>query len=392
MPAELRDSFSSDDGLSLIVLFYVSGHGFGHASRDVEVIHALAGVVPDLRVVIRSAVNPALLHRTLTVPFELRPGACDTGIVQRSSIEQDDEATVAEAVRFYTRYDDRVAEEVRALESSPPALIVGDIAPIAFDVAARLGVPGVAVANFTWDWIYETHPGLQESAPWLVSLLRAAYQRATLALELPFSGGFDVFPTVQQLPLVARQPTRDRASTRQHFGIPADRPAVLLSFGGYGIPNLDLTNADCLRDWTVVTTDRIRAVDRPLPSSVRLIQEEAFMSSGFRYEDLVGAVDVVMTKPGYGIIAECISTGTAMLYTSRGVFREYDLLTNALPRYVRSRFIPNEDVLSGQWIGALTAVMDQPAAPETLATDGAQHAARAIVDVHAGLLPRVNKQ
>ena len=130
-----------------------------------------------------------------------------------------------------------------------------------------------------------------------------------------------------------------------------------------------------------MTTDRIRAVDRPLPSSVLLINEEAFISSGYRYEDLVGAVDVVMTKPGYGIIAECISTRTAMLYTSRGEFREYDVLTRALPRYVRSRFISNQDVLSGQWIRALTALLAQPAVPESLATDGAAHAARAITDV-----------
>ena len=56
------------------------------------------------------------------------------------------------------------------------------------------------------------------------------------------------------------------------------------------------------------------------------VEERAFIDSGFRYEDLVAAVDVVVTKPGYGIIAECIAAGTPMLYTSRGDFREYDLL------------------------------------------------------------------
>ena len=86
----------------------------------------------------------------------------------------------------------------------------------------------------------------------------------------------------------------------------------------------------------------------------------------------------MITKPGYGILAECISTGTAMLYTSRGVFREYDLMVREMPRFVRSRFITHDDLLSGRWLASLQAVMMQPSPPETMAADGAEHAARAI--------------
>jgi hypothetical protein len=123
------------------VLFFISGHGFGHASRQVEIMRALATEVPGLRVLVRSAVNPALLTRTLTVPFELRPGPCDTGIVQTSSIQHDDDATVREAVRFYATYDARIDAEVSALAADHISLIVSDIAPLAFEVAARLQVP-----------------------------------------------------------------------------------------------------------------------------------------------------------------------------------------------------------------------------------------------------------
>jgi hypothetical protein len=363
------------------LLFYISGHGFGHASREVEIIHALAAGRPDLRILIRSAVNPALLSRTLQVPFELRSGPCDTGIIQISSIEQDDAATVIEAVRFYSDYDARIAAEIDALSTDRVSLVVGDIVPMAFEVAARLGVPGIAVANFTWDWIYDTHPGLADAAPWLTPLLRESYAKAAVALELPFAGGFDVFRRVEHLPLVARRPTRTRTDTRAHFDLAPTRPTALLSFGGYGLPDLDFMALDCLRDWTVVSTDRIAAPAETLPEHVRKIAEESFRESGYRYEDLVGAVDVVITKPGYGITAECISTGTAMLYTSRGDFREYDVLTTALPRYVRSRFISNEDLLAGRWAASLSALLTQPPPPESMATDGADHAARAITSL-----------
>jgi hypothetical protein len=366
----------------LTLAFFISGHGFGHASRDVEILHAIAALVPDLRVIVRSAVHPALLERTLRVPCELRPGACDTGIIQRSSIEQDDPRTVDAAIDFYSSYDARVTAEVAALAGDQVSIVVGDIAPLAFEVASRLGVPGLAVANFTWDWIYDTHPGMTSRAPWLVPLLRASYAKATLALQLPFAGGFEVFTDVRPMPLVARHPARTRDETRSHFGLPADRPIVLLSFGGYGLPDLDIRAIDALDRWSVVTTDRIRSTSTP-PPHVHLIPEQAFIATGFRYEDLVGAVDVVLTKPGFGITAECISTGTAMLYTSRGQFREYDVLVRELPRYVRNRFLSNADLLGGRWRAALDQLRSQPAPTERMPANGAAEVAAAIVSAAA---------
>ena len=67
------------------------------------------------------------------------------------------------------------------------------------------------------------------------------------------------------------------------------------------------------------------------------------LRDGLRYEDLVAAVDVVMTKPGYGIIAECVANDTALVYTSRGHFVEYDVLVREMPRWLRCGFISNED-------------------------------------------------
>lgn len=364
----------------MTAVFFISGHGFGHASREVEIIHALHARRPDLRILIRSAVSPELLRRTLLVPAELRPGPCDTGIVQASSISHDDAATVRDAVEFYRTFDDRVARDTAALAMDDVALVVGDIAPLAFEVAAQLGVPGVAIANFTWDWIYETHPGMAEAAPWIVPRLRRAYAQATLALRLPFAGGFDVFPLVRDVPLVARRPTRTRAETRGHFRIPNERPAALLSFGGYGLPDLELARIDALRDWTIVTTDRS---NRPgtLPAGVVYLAEAEFMDSGFRYEDLVAAADAVVTKPGYGIIAECIAAGTPMLYTSRGEFREDHFFVREMPRFLRARFISQEDLFAGRWSAALDALRRQPEAQERLAPTGADVAAAELTRV-----------
>ena len=49
--------------------------------------------------------------------------------------------------------------------------------------------------------------------------------------------------------------------------------------------------------------------------------------------------DVVVTKPGYGIISEAIANDAALLYTSRGDFVEYNVLVREMSRYLRVEFI-----------------------------------------------------
>jgi L-arabinokinase len=365
------------------VVFYISGHGFGHASRQVEVINALGARGRGNRVVIRSAVSPELLERTVRGPYELRPGPCDTGVVQLDSVTHDDDATLRQAVEFHSTLTDRADAEARLLDRDV-ALVVGDIPPLAFEVAARLQVPAVAIANFTWDWIYADHPRTADAAPGLLTVIRTAYAKATLALELPFSAGFEVFPRTRPLPLIARHPTRGRDETRARFGLPPGRPAALLSFGGYGLPTLDVGSVDCLQDWTIVTTDRLASAPAAGGRHVLRLDERECFRAGYRYEDLVAAVDVAITKPGFGIIAECIAGDTSMLYTSRGRFPEYDRLVRELPHYVRSRFISQEDLFAGRWQAPLTALMSQPPPPRTMPTNGAEVAAGVINDMVTG--------
>lgn len=364
------------------VVFFISGHGFGHASREVEVINALgARCGDDLRVIIRSAVGPSLLARTVKVPYALRPGICDTGVVQTNSVTHDDAATLTAAAEFYATFDARVRAEAAALEHDAVRVIVSDIAPLGLAVAHRLGAPSVFIGNFTWDWIYGGHADLAAQAPHVVDTIRRAHALATVTLKLPLSPSFDGtgLRNVHDLPLIARRSTRARAETRAHFGLPLTRNLALLSFGGYGLNELDLTHVDCAGEWDLVVTDRSMTDARvaALPY-VHAISETALASQAFRYEDLVAAADAVITKPGFGIIGECATAGTPMVYTSRGDFREYDVLVEAMPRVLRCAFVSQADLFGGRWLAALNTALSQPAPATRLEPNGADIAAAEI--------------
>src|SRR5215213_8069459 len=97
------------------VVFYVTGHGFGHAVRQTAIINALAQRRPDVAIVVRTSVAPWLLARSLTAGVRLEPGPVDTGAVQRGSLDVDIPATLAAAQAFYAGRETWLAREAAAL-------------------------------------------------------------------------------------------------------------------------------------------------------------------------------------------------------------------------------------------------------------------------------------
>jgi L-arabinokinase len=375
-----------------VLAWYISGHGFGHAARDIEVLNVLGARRPDVRIVVRTSAPRWIFDLTLTRTIDWQPLDGDTGVVQIDSLRVDEGETVRRACRFYEGFDARVNAEAAWLRSNAVRLAIGDIPPLAFAAARAAGVPAIALGNFTWDWIYEGYREWIPDGSRFIDEIRAAYAGADIALRLPMHGGFGMFRRIVDLPFIARRTSREPHDVRRALDLPIGTPLVLLSFGGYGLARIDLGRIATLREYVVVTTADVganRRADQPhasdiasLPANVRMIDEQRLYANGLRYEDIVAAVDVVITKPGYGIISECIANDTALLYTSRGHFVEYDVLVREMPRWLRCGFISNEDLLAGNWQDALDRVMAEPRPPERPSVDGAARATEMIEQLY----------
>jgi hypothetical protein len=352
--------------------FYISGHGFGHTSREIEAINALGARRPDLTIVVRTSAPRWLFDRTARVPITLIPGECDTGVVQIDSLRLDESATIQRADAFYRTLERRAHQEAMLLDAHDARVVISDAPPLGCAAAAAAGVSSVVLTNFTWDWIYEGYSAHLAGAPALLPAIRTAYRQAEAAWRLPMHGGFATFDTIVDVPFIARHAHHSRDVVHRTLGLPLDRPIVLSSFGGYGINGFDVTALDCLASYGVVITHRDKSDEiAGAPAGIHQVSESRLYDSGLRYEDLVAAADIVATKPGYGILAECIANETGVLYTSRGNFVEYDALVEAMPKYLRCGFIDHEDLLAGRWRFALDRVMSSPSPPERPATNGA---------------------
>jgi L-arabinokinase len=351
------------------VAFYITGHGFGHATRTAAVASALARQTPGLKISLISTVPEWLFRVNLPHDFHLRPRALDVGVIQRDSIRLDPVATLEAYARLLDLQPSAVQEEAELLRGDGVDLVVADIPPAAFLVAQQAGVPAIGISNFSWDWIYADYVRtLPEHAP-ILEQIRTAYARADLFLRLPFHGDCEAFRVIRDIPMIARRARRPREEIRRRLGLDGCRPVILLSFGGFEIHGIDFDRVESLSEYCFLTT-------QPIPRPLRNVR--AVSLNGLMYEDLVALADAVITKPGYGIVSDCLANRTPVLYTARGQFAEYDALVAGLERFGVAAFIGNEDLLAGNWQSGLDALLRLPRTWPDLPANGA--------DVAAGIL------
>ena len=72
------------------ILYYITGHGYGHAVRSNQVIRSLKKARPDADIQVRTTAPKWLFPKTVRYSRQ----AIDVGIVQRDSLEMDLDATL----------------------------------------------------------------------------------------------------------------------------------------------------------------------------------------------------------------------------------------------------------------------------------------------------------
>jgi L-arabinokinase len=343
------------------VVLAVSGHGFGHAVRSAEVARVL--LRRGARVLVRTDAPRWLFPDAVeAVPSPGWP--VDVGVVQHDGLEFDIDATRERWRAFAADFEARASVEGELLREAAADIVVGDIPPLAFAGAQRAGLPSLAVGNFTWDWIYAIWPDFEDIIACVQRGYRCAEGLLRLPMHTPEADAYAAFRKVEDVPLVARYAARSRDDVRAALGLPLDRRVVLVSFGGFSAQGLQ---RERLAAWSEDTFVFIGAdADRSLPANVVNLNE-----SPSDYVSLLAACDAVVTKPGYGIVADCLANRVPVLFTDRGPFREYDVLAETLTTLGHARYVPRQDVLAGELGPHLDALLGSEARWVELPMNGA---------------------
>lgn len=326
------------------VVAYVSGHGFGHSAREVEILRRLP---PEIPVTIKTLSPEWFWREEMGRSFTHVPDAFDVGCIQKDSIRVDVPGTWAAWQEVDERNQGRWDSEATFLEQVEAEVVVTDVAAFPLAVAARAGIPSVCVTNFTWADIYaeyvEEEPGFRGA----VEAMQEQYAQATVSLDPDISLAMPYFPRRKRVGLISR-PWRDRREelvARLGPEVGGKRLAlVYLGNWGYPIPYPQLER---FTDWQFLSLSEL-----PVP----VANWSVVGRDWFPHADLIASVDAAVAKPGYGIVGECLHAGTPLLYVPRPNFAEYAAMDATLSAWEGGFFLDTDAFLHVEWGEALSRI------------------------------------
>ena len=259
------------------------------------------------------------------------------------------------------------------MRAAGPNVVLADTPYLAVAAGKSAAIPTVALISFTWDLVlseYIAPPSIDSLA--ILQLIRQTYAQADLALRITPAPKMEIFQRIVDIGPIAEPAPSAREQLSEFLGLSPGEQTVLVGFGGVPLDSLPFHRLELLTGYRFIFDGSIP------PGTQRFV---ATASLPFSFKTLMASVDLIMTKPGYGIIAECIANDTALIYTSRGRFVEYDVLVREMPKYLRAAFLSNEDLYAGRWQDALDAVVAQEDPAERPRVDGAEVVAGRIAAV-----------
>lgn len=274
------------------IIFYISDHGKGHATRSIAIIRELEKL--NIEIIIRNSNSIDFIQKSLP-DVKLISGITDVGTtIKKDGVSIDLEDTISNVSSWINNMSNNVDKELEQFLKYEPDLIISDISTMPFHVAQKLKIPSIAISNFTWSDIIKEMPSKQ------LSFLDESYSLADLAIQLPFCTPMKQFPKNKKVGIISRQSTLNKQDFKNHFKIRPSEKCIFLSLGN------SKNKINCKIDSNIkILTNGV---------TLKNTFNELQVSDYTEQQNLVLGADLVICKCGYGLISECITMGTPFVY------------------------------------------------------------------------------
>jgi L-arabinokinase len=350
------------------VAYYITGHGFGHVTRSLELIR---GLLRSNRFRVHVVTNIPLSFfesELLEFDIDIRSSSSsswseffrywqrnlDTGGIQRDVIHMDPLRTLdAFYQQIHCQREALLAVEVAWLQAQDISLALLDATTLACRAGRQAGVKTVFVSNFSWDFIYQEslkdlHTlGLLENEDNYASMIATATEDMMECTHyirypgrVPLPPTFDVSKSSLG-PLITRPLRNPHLRSEVTANLPTNTRVLLLGFGGHAT-DWRLRDDFLPTGWVCFV---LRASPDMMPSArFRSLPQNVYVP------DWIHAADVVLGKIGYGFVSECLNGGTPLVYVPRVYWSEEDYLVE----YIRDKYhaalsISLEEFNCGHW-------------------------------------------
>ncbi len=334
----------------------ISGHGYGHAAQVVPVLNALGQRVPHLKVLLRTSVPATFFQPRLALPWELSPAQQDIGCIQNGPLTIDVPGTWEAHQTFHAGWDRKVETEAALIRHARPSLVLSDISHLGIAAGAAAAIPTIGLCSLSWDLVLE--PFVDHSLPDHAAILhqiREAYSKADGFLRVEPGLAITAFRNMYDIGPIAEPSIPQRATLRRALGDDDADRVILVGFGGIPLTNPPFEQMEAMPACRFL-------FDGPVPRGLSRVVSLATI--GLPFKDILAAVDLVLTKPGYGTIVESVALGIPVVYVRRFNFADEQSLVDYLHRYGRGAELSRDDFYRGAWEPAMhLALAQRPATP-----------------------------
>lgn len=285
------------------IAFYVSSHGFGHMTRSLAIIEELIEKT-NYGIYLASGKYQNDFARDYLAAYGeriyFRDVQTDVGLVTpEHRLSVDIQETESQLQRFIDSWETIVAAEVKQLNSFEIECVLSDISPIGALVGKELEVQTIGISNFTWVEQYQYY----KFSPAVINRFISAYANFDFFIEYELALPTEsVMTPKEKIGFVARDLDWKKISElKQFYG-----NSIFISSGkAVQIDNIHIEKFN----GTIFTTSGVTVT-----GSDKVVQ---LPTNVLDTQNYIAASQLVITKAGWGTIAEGITANKKMVFIER---------------------------------------------------------------------------
>jgi hypothetical protein len=341
----------------------ISYHGFGHIAQTAPVVNELRRRFPALQVWVQCAAPREVLVPHFHGEFEHLPEAPDIGMVMGSSLDVSAAESYAAYTAFHRDWGKRVTDLSERLRTLRPSLVFANVPYLPCAAAAAADIPSAALCSLNWAEIFQPYCGAMTGGDAIHRQIRSAYGQAELFLNPEPSMPMHGLANLRPIGPIARRGVNRRNRINEQLGLKPGEKLVLIFMGG-------IQTILPLGTWCSLPGINFLVAGSDCPKRPDMFP---LGSLGLPYIDVLCSLDALITKPGYGSVAEAACNGVPVLYVKRH-WPEEPFLVQWLHTHGQCLELSREDLERGQLMASLYALWEQPQKPFVASTGAAEAA------------------
>jgi L-arabinokinase len=334
------------------IAYFISGHGYGHGVRSCVIINRIPS---KNRILVFSSLPSDFFREELKVEYRHVPCELDSGCIQSDCVHIDIAATIKKYTEINKKREKIIKQFSGLIKKLGVELVLADIPPLAFPIAAVAGVPGIGISNFTWADIYQPYLHQNPEFSPVLEQINDDYGKADQYFSLYPNMEGKGFYRQEKAGIIARKGKNRRNELAATYGINPGKKWCLIYIGNFGLNGIQWERLREYSDWEFFGLYPLSGA----PDNYHLLSK----NTGFNYADFTASSHIVFGKLGYGLVAESLYHGIPTLFFERRNFAEYPYLKRALIKRGLGKEISLEKVRNLDFryeIEALTQTIRKP--------------------------------